>query len=152
VTVSRFLKFLAILPFACAASLPTSAYAGGHGGGGFHGGGGGFHGGGFHGGGFHDGFHHDRFFHRHDRFFFGFGGFVGADPFYYSPYYYDPYYYPPTYYVPPAYAAPGAAPGVYAPTAGSCRQFSGDATVDASGQPFFGTACLGADGKWHITG
>lgn len=31
-----------------------------------------------------------------------------------------------------------------------CRQFNGDATIDASGQPFYGTACLQGDGRWHI--
>jgi hypothetical protein len=67
----------------------------------------------------------------------------GPPPAYYYPppaYYYPP---PPAYYVPPA---PTATP------APSCRTFNGDASVDESGQPFYGTACLQPDGRWHIVG
>ena len=61
------------------------------------------------------------------------------------PGYYPPppaYYYPPpaAYYAPPAAAAP----------APRCRTYNGDASLDDSGQPFYGTACLEADGRWHI--
>jgi hypothetical protein len=75
----------------------------------------------------------------------------------YRPYYpyYAPYY-APAYYPPPAvvYAPP---PVVVAPTpvvapapTSNCRQYRGDATVDGANQPFYGTACLQADGRWHI--
>ncbi len=78
------------------------------------------------------------------RVFLGFN--VGL-PLYYGPpaYYYPPpaYYYPP----PPAYVyAPPPPPRV----ANNCRVFQGDASIDASGQPFYGTACLLGDGRWHI--
>jgi len=76
----------------------------------------------------------------------------------YRPYYYPP---PPVYYPPPAviYAPPPvvvaptpvAVPAVAAPApTGYCRQYRGDATVDGANQPFYGTACLQADGRWHI--
>ena len=65
-----------------------------------------------------------------------------------------PAYYPPpvVIYQPPApvytYAPPAPAP---APTVSpTCRTYNGDATIDASGRPFYGTACLGPDGRWHI--
>lgn len=93
----------------------------------------------------------------------GFGAFFGPPAFYgygygypaYSyPYAYyapPPVYYapPPVYYAPPAYVEPTyAAPvTVQAP---ECRTYHGDATIDASGRPFYGTACLGTDGRWHI--
>src|SRR4051812_2857729 len=78
--------------------------------------------------------------HHHSRVFVGVGGYWGPS---YYPYYYPPaYYYPP----PPAYVTPAP------PYQSSyCRQFNGDATIDASGGPFYGTACMGPDGKWHIT-
>ena len=73
------------------------------------------------------------------------------------PYYAPPpayLYPPPAYYVPPAYYAP---PPVYyappAPPVGAaprCREYHGDASIDASGEPFYGTACLWPDGQWHI--
>ena len=71
----------------------------------------------------------------------------------YRPYY--PVYAPPPVYYPPAmvYAPP---PVVVAPTpvvaapAATCRQYRGDATVDGANQPFYGMACLQADGRWHI--
>jgi hypothetical protein len=31
-----------------------------------------------------------------------------------------------------------------------CRTFNGDAIVNDTGEPFYGTACLQADGQWHI--
>jgi hypothetical protein len=90
-------------------------------------------------------------------------------PFFGPPYYYPPpaysYYYPPPYYYPPqqSYYAPQqgyAAPDAYAQGAPSdtvspsssknCRTFRGDATIDASGKPFHGRACLEADGRWHV--
>ena len=72
-------------------------------------------------------------------------GFNFGPPVYYrAPVYYYP---PPVYYVPPP-------PVYYAPTyyapAPTCRQFSGDATIDGSGRPFYGRACLGPGGVWHI--
>ena len=68
------------------------------------------------------------------------------------PYYYYPppyYYYPPPYYY---YAPPPVYYYVPAPvvTPQTCRQFSGDATNDQTQQPFYGTACLWPDGRWHI--
>jgi hypothetical protein len=87
----------------------------------------------------------------HSRFFFGFGF-----PLFFPAYYdYPPhYYYPPPayYYPPPVYYAP--APAAYvapAPTV-NCRRFQGDGTDDDTGQPFFGIACMQADGRWHIVG
>lgn len=88
-------------------------------------------------------------------------------PFYGPAYYYPPpaypYYYPPSYYYPPqqgyyapdAYAqsAPQSAPAeTVSPSTSSrnCRTFHGDATIDASGQPFHGRACLESDGRWHV--
>lgn len=54
------------------------------------------------------------------------------------------YFYPtPTYPYPPRIV-------VMQPTKPYCRQFHGDATIDASGQPFYGTACFESDGRWHI--
>jgi len=76
-------------------------------------------------------------------------------PYYHYP---PPYYYPPPIYYPPpvVYYAPPP-PIYYTPlpppataTPARCRIFSGDATNDQSGQPFFGRACLWADGRWHI--
>ena len=69
----------------------------------------------------------------------------------FGPYWWGPpryYYPPPVYYAPPPayYYAP---PRVVAP-APACRVFQGDATIDASGAPFYGRACLQADGRWHI--
>jgi hypothetical protein len=82
----------------------------------------------------------------HGHVVFGFGAFFGPPAYYY----YGPpvYYYPPPvyYYPPPVYYAPAPAPVVQP----YCRQYRGDAIVDASGQPFYGTACLEADGRWHI--
>lgn len=54
------------------------------------------------------------------------------------------YRYPPDYY----YAPPPRV--VYVQPPPVCRQFDGDATIDATGGPFYGTACLEADGLWHI--
>ncbi|HXP75750.1 MAG TPA: hypothetical protein VN823_16530 [Stellaceae bacterium] len=91
-------------------------------------------------------------------------------PFYYGPSYdYPPaYYYPPPYYYPPqqGYYPPqqGYAPDAYAqpsmpatppqtvsPTAArNCRTYRGDATIDSSGKPFYGRACLESDGRWHV--
>ena len=80
-------------------------------------------------------------------------------------YYYPP---PPVYYAPPPvvyspppapaysgpiYAAPQQTSSPVAPPppqTGNCRQYQGDATIDGRNQPFYGTACLGPDGKWHI--
>ncbi len=31
-----------------------------------------------------------------------------------------------------------------------CREYQGDATIDGSGRPFYGTACLQPDGSWRI--
>jgi hypothetical protein len=77
----------------------------------------------------------------HSRVFLGLN--FGAPAYYYPPPYYY-YYPPPVYYVPPPRV-------VYAPPpAPVCHTFRGDATIDASGAPFYGTACLEADGRWHI--
>lgn len=93
------------------------------------------------------------------RVFVGVGIGIPAYPAYYPP---PPVYYPPppVYYAPPpppvviyqqpqpVYAAPPPAPAP-AP-ASNCRTYNGDATIDASGKPFYGTACQGPDGRWHI--
>jgi hypothetical protein len=105
----------------------------------------------------------------HARVFVSFG--FPFFPFFGPTYYYPPpaysYYYPPPYYYPPqqGYYAPGAyaqsAPGAYAQSAPAdtvspssasknCRTFRGDATVDSSGKPFHGRACLESDGRWHV--
>ena len=69
------------------------------------------------------------------RVFIGFNfGFPGYWP---APYYYYPP--PPAYYVP----APVA-------TGPQCREWRGDALNEQTGQPFYGTACLQPDGRWHI--
>jgi hypothetical protein len=95
--------------------------------------------------------------HGRSRVFFGLN--VGVPCCTYGPrYYYPPpaYYYPPpvVYAPPPAYYAPAP---VYAPTpapapapVSTCRDYRGDATIDANGAPFYGRACLGGDGRWHI--
>jgi hypothetical protein len=61
-----------------------------------------------------------------------------------------PVYYPPprpVYY--PAYPVyPVPQPVVQATQ--QCMQYNGDATIDGSGQPFYGRACLFTDGRWHI--
>jgi len=48
------------------------------------------------------------------------------------------------------FGAPPPPPRVVAPSALPCVEYNGDAVVDATGEPFFGVACLGADGRWHI--
>jgi hypothetical protein len=53
----------------------------------------------------------------------------------------------PTPVAAPAVAAP---PAAAQPPAGNCRQYRGDATIDGVNQPFYGTACLQGDGKWHV--
>jgi hypothetical protein len=85
--------------------------------------------------------------HGHSRVFVGvgFGGYYGPPAYYPYPAYYPA---PAYYYPPPAYISP-APPAPY--SSSYCRQFNGDATIDASGGPFYGTACLGGDGKWHIS-
>jgi len=104
----------------------------------------------------------------HARVFVSFG--FPFFPFYGPAYYYPPpaYYYPPPYSYPPqgyyppqqGYAAPDAyaqsapqsAPAqTVSPTASkNCRTYKGDATIDSSGKPFYGRACLEADGHWHV--
>jgi hypothetical protein len=99
------------------------------------------------------------------RTFISVGAVFAPAPYYYDygPRYYRPYrhYYPaPVYYVPPppVYYAPApvyVAPApVYAPPpaprAPYCRDYRGDAIIDGMNQPFYGTACLEADGRWHI--
>ncbi len=83
-------------------SIPSVAFARGHGGGqgGHFAGSGGFHGGGFHGGGFHGGFHHFHGGGFRSRIFIGGTFFAPFYP-YYDPYPYSYYYYPPPQYVQP---------------------------------------------------
>ena len=97
------------------------------------------------------------------RFFFGFGFplWGWGWPYYYPYYAPAPVYYtpPPVYYAPepvyyssystydaffdrPVYTEPR--PRV------NCRRFSGDGIDDDTGQPFYGVACMQADGRWHI--
>jgi len=101
----------------------------------------------------------------HARVFVSFG--FPFFPFYYGPSYYSyppAYYYPPpNYYYPPqqSYYAPGAYPPSAPPQSApaetvspssskNCRTYHGDATIDSSGRPFYGRACLGSDGRWHV--
>ena len=132
----RTCGFLAALAAGVALSTPASAdwHGGGHGD--WHGGHGDFH---------HGGFHRDHF---HGGLFLGFGPFWPYyDPFFYPyPAYYGPPYYP---YYPAPYAVP--APPTISPQA-NCVRFNGDATNDQTGRPFYGTACMQADGKWHMVG
>ena len=93
--------------------------------------------------------------HGHTSFAFGLNlGVPCCAPAYYAPAYYPPpvYYYPPpvAYAAPPAYypSAPAYAPS--AATVSNCRDYHGDATIDGQGSPFYGRACLGGDGRWHI--
>jgi hypothetical protein len=53
---------------------------------------------------------------------------------------------PPVYYRP----APVPAPAPAAVPTRQCRTYNGNATIDGSGDPFFGTACVFTDGRWHI--
>jgi len=87
---------------------------------------------------------------------FGYPGYYYAPP---PPVYYAP---PPVVYAPPpvvvyqppapVYTAPAPVYTAPAPaqTSSNCRTYNGDATIDASGKPFYGTACQGPDGRWHI--
>ena len=89
----------------------------------------------------------------HGRVFVGIG--LGPVFPFYDPYPYYPapayaYYPPPVYYPPPTpvyYTQP--APVAAAPAI-NCTRFNGDAISDDNGQPFYGIACMQADGKWHI--
>jgi hypothetical protein len=67
------------------------------------------------------------------------------------------YFYPaPVYPYPdpavlPAIAAPPATVVTPAPAVQQqCREYQGDAIINDSKQPFYGTACLEPDGQWHI--
>jgi hypothetical protein len=67
------------------------------------------------------------------------------------------YFYPaPVYPYPDPYALPVIAPPppalvVVAPAPQQqCREYQGDAIINGSNQPFYGTACLEPDGQWHI--
>lgn len=44
----------------------------------------------------------------------------------------------------PVWQQQPAAPEAY------CREYQGNATIDGSSQPFYGTACLQPDGSWRI--
>lgn len=57
------------------------------------------------------------------------------------------YYYPPPVYYPPPPSVVYVVPQAQTPT---CRRFNGNATIDASGRPFYGVACFESDGRWHI--
>jgi hypothetical protein len=87
------------------------------------------------------------------RFHLGIGLNFGAPCCYYAPwpYYHYPAYYPPPYYY---YPPPPPPPAYYAPprvaAAPQCREWRGDAKNEQTGQPFYGTACLMPDGRWHI--
>ncbi|MGB8273681.1 MAG: hypothetical protein WCF16_00245 [Alphaproteobacteria bacterium] len=119
-------RFLAVLLLALVVSLPAAADRFGFG----------------------YGYGHGRHY-GHSRLFFDFAFGPYYAPYYYRPYYYPPYY-PPVYYAPPVYySRPPVVVQQPAPSA-YCRDFRGDATIDANGQPFFGRACLQPDGQWHI--
>ncbi len=66
---------------------------------------------------------------------------------YSAPVYAAPVY--PVYAPPPVIAYPSYSAAPIAPTA-QCTTFNGDATIDGSGTPFFGRACIFTDGRWHI--
>ncbi len=93
--------------------------------------------------------------HEHSHVSVGIGLGFGGWPYYYPPpaYYYPPpvYYVPPAVYYtppPPVYIAPMPTPATATPS--ECRVFSGDATNDQTGKPYYGRACLWPDGRWHI--
>ena len=97
--------------------------------------------------------------HGGSRVFLGFNFGYPAYPAYYPP---PPVYYapPPVYYAPPpvvvyqppapVYTAPAPVAAPAQTSSANCRTYNGDATIDASGKPFYGTACQGPDGRWHI--
>ena len=79
---------------------------------------------------------------------------VGVPVYAPPPVYYSP---PPMVYVPPppvvVYSPPAPVmvrPAPPPPQTGNCRLYRGDATIDGQNRPFFGTACLQPDGKWHV--
>lgn len=85
---------------------------------------------------------------------------VIGDSWYYYP---APVYpYPDPYALPMVVAPPGPPPVAVAPppppvasapppaNAPYCREYHGDAIINGSNQPFYGTACLEQDGAWHI--
>jgi hypothetical protein len=65
---------------------------------------------------------------------------------YYYPYYAYPYSYP--YY--PSDVLTPTVPLYSPPVVGECRAFQGNAVFTGTPQPFYGTACFGADGRWHV--
>jgi len=74
---------------------------------------------------------------------------VIGDAWYFYP---APVYPYPDPYALPVIAPPPPAPVVVAPPAPQqqCREYQGDAIINGSNQPFYGTACLEPDGQWHI--
>jgi hypothetical protein len=92
-------------------------------------------------------YHHKWYGHRHG-YRHGYRhyrhGYYGHKRYYRHRHYYRP---PAVVYVPapPVYVRPAPPP----PPA-VCREYRGDATIDGSGRPFFGRACLLGDGRWHI--
>lgn len=90
--------------------------------------------------------HHPRHYHRHH----GHWGprYRSGIVIYPAPVYYPPprpvYYHSYPVYPAPAYVTPHPA------LTRQCTTYNGDATIDGSGQPFYGRACLGTDGRWHI--
>lgn len=81
-----------------------------------------------------------------------------AYPAYYPYHHYRPYWGPRVVYTapvvyappPPVYYSPAPAPTVTPSATQQCRKYNGDATIDGSGDPFYGTACVFTDGRWHI--
>ena len=66
------------------------------------------------------------------------------------------YFYPAPIY---PYPDPGVLPVIVAPPPAAivtpvpqqtCREYQGDAIVNGTNQPVYGTACLESDGQWHI--
>ncbi len=87
---------------------------------------------------------------RRSSVFFGFNAYYPPHYYYPPPYYYAP---APVYYVPaPAYyPPPGATVPVQPPQPQPyCREYQGNATIDGTNQPFYGTACRQPDGTWRI--
>ena len=83
----------------------------------------------------HSGSGHSHHGHHHHH-----GAIIGAVPFYGAR---------PLYYYAPADVTVTTTLNL-SPQPGECRLFQGDAFLDATGQPFYGTACFGPDFRWHV--
>ncbi len=106
----------------------------------------------------HPFFFHDRFFFHdpvffHDRFFFRDRVFFRNSFFFSFSTFGAPVFPPPVFPGPVVLAPPVSSPVFLmapVPRQGNCREFQATVVVNGQPQPVFGTACLGADGAWHI--